>query len=134
MAAVAAGMTMTAETAAAVTSRSALARDRNRPAGDPNRRPVPAKIPGLSPDLSRDLLTGTVLPAAVKRKGTDFCYLWIKKEGGTAYRSLPFCTHKQSQNDDSLTGGDGSAILDKERQKAYGLKIRRIREEKSALC
>lgn len=95
----------TAETAAAVTSRSALVRDRNRRVQDLSRHPVPVRIPVLS----RDLLTGTVLPAAVKRKGTDFRYPWIVKEGETAYRSLLLL-----QRDDSLTGEGSGAILDKE--------------------
>lgn len=99
----------TAETAAAVTSRSALVRDRNRRVQDLSRHPVPVRIPVLSPVLSRDLLTGTVLPAAVKRKGTDFRYPWIVKEGETAYRSLLLL-----QRDDSLTGEGSGAILDKE--------------------
>lgn len=78
----------TAETAVAVTSRFALVRDRNRPAGDLSRRPVPVRIPVLNPVSSRDPLTGTVLPAAVKRTETDFCYSRMKEEKGAAYWSL----------------------------------------------
>ena len=67
-----AAMIMTAETAAVVTNRYALVRDRNRPVQDRNRHPVPVRIPGLSRASSRDHLMGMVLPADVKRKETDF--------------------------------------------------------------
>ena len=77
--------------AVAVTSRLDLAQDRNLPAADRTQNPARAKNPGLSPGLSRDLLMGTALPAAVKRKETDFVLSVYQKKGGTARRSLPFC-------------------------------------------
>lgn len=114
----------TAETAVAVTSRFALVRDRNRPAGDLSRRPVPVRIPVLNPVSSRDPLTGTVLPAAVKQTEIDFA-LPVWQMGEIAMRSL-----LSLSGDDSLTGEGGSAILVKELYQAYALCSESIRERK----
>ena len=78
-----------------------LAEDRNHPAADLSRNPADARTPDLSPALSRDLLAGTVLPAAVKAKEIDgkICVSWK----GSLWRSFSFAKN--------LTEGGCSDIL-----------------------
>jgi len=122
-----------AGTAAAVTatSRPVPAQDPNRPAGDRNPRLAPVTIPGLNPDLSRDLLAGTALPAVVKQKATDLLIHGSIRGGRDRASVSSF--HLCLRRDDFLTGEGGGAILVKNGI-GYTDDNKQGREERNVLC